>query len=369
VPTAGNPQLGPVPRPKLRHYRYAKEVVAKLNAFASQYSIPFAGVVEPQNLGDVDALVSNFPKSLQQLRSQHPILEDQGSLLTARTRLEGVKKGYDNQLSAVAEAEKAIGALPPEKRDIARMERTGAELDGQIAKLTKQIHEVSANAALLDKALGYFQSRAPSENSVPCPICGQTSKNIGEWEEHLRLEIEHAHTLPLQTKKGELERAKSDANRDKRNLLVLNAKLERERQSLLRIKYEVEAALGAKLKETDDPGAVLAVKIAEVAETLKSLQSQVEEINSQLQAFQDSGRILDGVVRIGKTRGEISQIEGIQTSQAYKPELWIRYSSAHETNPGSVTRLGVVSATPKLWEVNDMLRKRAVLTWGGCPWG
>jgi DNA repair exonuclease SbcCD ATPase subunit len=107
-------------------------------------------------------------------------------------------------------------------------------------------------------------------------------------------------------------------------LRALNRRLEQEKQSLEAAKRQVEESLRTKLKETDDPGAVIAQKLEGVAEDLKRLETQVQEINSRFQGFEEARRILDGMARIGKTRGEISQIEGIQTCQAYKEMVDVR---------------------------------------------
>ena len=304
--------------------RYAKDVVIKLNAFASEYKLPFVGVSEPQSLGEVEVIASNFPKVLQQLRSQHPVLRDESSLLTASTTLEGIKQSYNKQLPKLVQAEEAIRALPPDKGDVEGLNQTITSLGDQITALTQQMEEVSANVAVLGKALDYFGAKLPAGGGVPCPVCGQAPKSIDEWKEHLKREIESLHALPLQTKKEELQRAKSAAEKDKQTLRTLNAKAEQERQSLRAVKGEIETALGATLRDTDDPGAILTKRLEEIFENLKNLQSQVEHINRQFDGFQESGRILDGVVRIGRTRGEISQIEGIQTSQAYKDMMEVR---------------------------------------------
>jgi DNA repair exonuclease SbcCD ATPase subunit len=297
--------------------RYARGVVLKLNAFVSEYKLPFVGAAGPQSLAEVEVLASNFPKTLQQLRSQHPVLRDQSSLLTARTRLEGIKQSYNRQVSKLALAEGAIRALAPDKRDIEGLNQTITDLNSRITALTQQMEEVSANVGVLGKALDYFGAKLPVGGSVSCPVCGQTSKTIAEWKEHLKAEIEKFHALPLQTKREELQRARSAAEKDLQSLRALTSKVEQERQSLRAVTGEIEAALGETLKDTDDPAAILTKKFEEVSENLKNLQSQVEDINRQFDGFQESGRILDGVVRIGKTRWEISQIEGIQTSQAY----------------------------------------------------
>jgi DNA repair exonuclease SbcCD ATPase subunit len=304
--------------------RWARDLVVKLDTFASEYKLPSPGLSAPKDLAGIEGIAANLSRAIQQVRSQHPSLKEQGSLLTTRTRLAGLGQSYNAQLLKLSEAEKAIQALPADKRDIGGLEQLIADLGRQIDALEHQIQEVSANAALLGKALDYFGARLPGEGTATCPICGQASRSIAEWKEHLNREIEKAQTRPLQEKKAGLQRTKSGAESDRQALLALKRKLEQEKQSLLAVKGEIEVALGATFKDTDDPGAVLAKRLEDVSGTLKSLESQVREINNRLQVFQDSGEILSGIVRIAKTRGEISQIEQIQSSQAYGEMVGVR---------------------------------------------
>lgn len=306
--------------------RHANSLVQEVMAFASQYQLPAPQLTGPTDLKGLEDLLRTFPRELTKLRGQNPVLKNQGDLLTKKTRLEGMMKNYGDQVQAVSSVEKKISELPMEHQDLETLDGLIQRQSEEVVGVDTQMREVLANAEVLNRALDYFRSRLP-DDQLTCPICGQTSKTVSEWQKHIQSEIEKSHLKPLQERREELQKTLNSLQNARRMLVQLQQQVSSEKEELGKIRDGIGRELSIVLRESDDPAALLASKIRELGESLHVLEAQVVLINDRLSKFDSSSRVLDRLLRIAKTKTEIKQIEQISENQSFKVLKAIRQRS------------------------------------------
>ncbi len=303
--------------------RHANSLVQDVMAFASQYQLAAPQMAGPTDLTGLENLLRTFPCELTKLRGQHPVLKNQGDLLTNKTRLEGMMKNYGDQTQAVTSAEKKIKELPMDHQDLGRLDGLIQRQSEEVVRVDTQMREVLANAEVLNRALDYFRNRLPGDQ-LTCPICGKTSKTVSEWQDHIQSEIEKSHLKPLQERREELQRTLNALQNTRRMLVQLQKQVSSEKEDLGKIREGIGRELSIVLRESDDPAALLASKIKELGESLQALEAQVASINDRLSKIDSSGRVLDRLLRIAKTKREIEHIEQISENQSFKALKVIR---------------------------------------------
>ena len=302
--------------------RYGAKLADNVQQFATKYRLSDPKIAAPIDFTELQSFDAQLAPAIQNLRGEHPVLADQSQLFIRKNSLDGLKSAYVSQREAVTKAELALNAFP-EKRTPDDLEAEIISLAKEIAVLDADMSAVSKNAALLDRALTFFQD-ATEADALVCPLCGQGERTVGEWRSHLQKEIKTRNLEPLQLKKRALADKTLALRASKEKTIVLQRQIMQEREALLRTVAKVKELLGKEISANDDPLSILQAESEAVDASLRSLQEQVNVINSTLNGFQTATRELDRLCRVGKAHQEMANIEAINNSEAYKELKSIR---------------------------------------------
>lgn len=296
---------------------YATELLGRIKSFCEQYQLSIPQLSQPHDLAELESFLRSLPDEIKKLRTQNPVLQNQGGLLTKKNRLEGLRENHVEQVQTATNAEQKIKDLPADRQHLEDLNKDILTLSNGIGQVDAQMREMSQNAQVLDRALNFFRDRLPDEQ-LTCPICGETSKTVGEWQTHIQTEIEKRHLKPLQGKRDQLRKSLDSIEKSKATLGRLQEDVKSQKRRLVEIRRQIDQELGITLQETDDPGVILASQIEELTRQLSKLEQQVATINHQLSVFDTSPRLLDRLLRTSRTKTEIKQIEDIGENQEFK---------------------------------------------------
>jgi exonuclease SbcC len=295
---------------------YASQIRGKLEQFAKTYHLTAPTIPAPADFSGVQQFRSELPQAIQKLRSEHPILADQGKYRLRKSTLDGLKSSYAAQQKIAGDAKAALDSYP-EKRSIEQLSQELSTVKADVEKIEAEMKDIAKNAAVLDNALAFFQNRAVSEQ-LSCPLCGETTRTVEEWRSHIQEEIKAKNLTPLQERKQALGNMKASLEKAKEEIAALQVKATDESRKLLERASEVGKAINRPILENDDPIAILNTEINAANEALLSLQGQVEAINSTLDSFQQALLDLDRFQRIGRAQQEMAKIEAIGENEPYK---------------------------------------------------
>jgi DNA repair exonuclease SbcCD ATPase subunit len=295
---------------------YAAKVRDDLQQFANTYHLAALSIAAPADFAGVQQFLAQLPTAIQKLRSEHPILADQGKHRVQKSKLEGLRSSYASQQKVSGDADLALTTYP-EKRSIDQVNEEVSAIKVNAEKLAAEMTEVAKNATVLDDALAFFQNRAASEQ-LTCPLCGETTRTVEAWRSHIQKEIEAKNLAPLQARKQELAKKSVALEKAKDEKVALHKKADHEKAKLLASIKEIELAIARAISQTDDPVAILNAEMNSLDEALRLMQGQVEAINFSLEGFQQALLDLDRFQRIGKAQQEMLKIEAINENDAYK---------------------------------------------------
>lgn len=296
--------------------RYAVKVLDDLRGFASQYRLTAPAVQPPADFAGIQQFRTQLPTSIQKLRNEHPALADQGKYLIRKSTLEGFRSSHANQIKNVESAKVALTSYP-EKRSV---EELGAEVSSvkqTLEGIKTDIGDVAKNARVLSEALTFFKDRVPDEQ-LACPVCGETTHSVDQWQAHIQQEIAARNLEPLAARKQELTEKISTLEQSIEAKKSLLKKATDETAKLIASVKTIEKALGRTISESDDPIAILTAEIDALATTLSSMQEQIAAINLSFSGFQDALLNLDRFQRVGKAQQEMAKIEAINENDTYK---------------------------------------------------
>jgi hypothetical protein len=295
---------------------YAAKVCDDLEQFANRYHLAAPSISAPTDFGGVQQFRVQLPAAIQKLRSEHPILADQGKHRVQKNKLEGLRSSYITQQKVTFEAKVALETYP-DQRSVEQVNEELSVLKTEVAKIDMEMNEVAKNATVLDDALAFFQNRSVGEQ-LACPLCGETTRTVEEWRSHIQKEIEIKNLAPLQAQKQELAKRRATLEKARDEKVALQSKVSDEKVKLLASVAEIEKAISRTISQTEDPVAILGTEISTLDQALLSMQGQVEAINSSFDAFQQALLDLDRFQRIGRAQQEMTKIEAISENDAYK---------------------------------------------------
>jgi DNA repair exonuclease SbcCD ATPase subunit len=296
--------------------KYAVKVRDALFQFANLYHLQAPSISAPTDFVGIQQFLAQLPAAIQKLRSEHPILADQGKYRVQKSKLEGLRSSYIAQCSAAAAADAALNNYP-DQQSVDQLNQEVSILKTDLEKINAEMEEVARNATVLNDALTFFENRSVGEQ-LACPLCGEAIRTVEDWRGHIQKEIERKNLTPLQGRRQELEQRKTAAEKAKEDKLALQKKAAGEKEKLGASITEVEKTIARTISKTDDPAAILDTEIKTLEQTLVSLQGQAEAINSSFDAFQQDRLDLDRFQRIGKAQQEMSKIDAISEDDAYK---------------------------------------------------
>ncbi len=321
---------------------YATNLCTGLIGFAAQYQLAAPSFTPPSTFDDVPKTRKDISSALPLMRSQHPVLADQGQALSQKNKLDGLKTAYAGQKQAVTDGENALRNYP-ERRSVNELDSELGRLSAEIGRVDAEMLEVGSNAKLLDEAFRFFQVRQET-GSIACPLCGATKKTAAEWRTHMQAEIDATSLQPLRERKNLLAESARQVEASKKDIAGLNSRVNDERGRLKKQVTSLEQALSRILAATDDPLAVLDAEINKLSDKLDNLQDQVTMINQQFASFDDRLRDLDVFGRIGKAQKEIDQIEDIQNHASYQKMNALRTDTERYVEDVALVIEGVSSA-------------------------
>ena len=100
-------------------------------------------------------------------------------------------------------------------------------------------------------------------------------------------------------------------------LIQLKQQASSEKERLSKLISEIGSELSIILTERDDLAVILTKRIEDLSEQLQMLDRQVAVVNRQLSEFDASGRVLERLFRIARTRREIEHIESVSENQSF----------------------------------------------------
>jgi DNA repair protein SbcC/Rad50 len=295
---------------------FAARVRDDLEQFAKTFQLAAPTIATPSDFDGVQQFLVQLPTAIQKLRSENPILADQGKHRVQKSKLEGLRSSYISQQKVSGDADVALTTYP-EKRTVDQINQEVLNMKVEAEKTAAEMREVARNATVLNNALTFFQDRAVGDQ-LSCPLCGESTRTVEEWRSHIQKEIEAKNLAPLQARTQELTKKIAALEKAKDDKVALQKKDDGEKVKILAIVKEIELAIGRTISQTDDPVGILNAEINTLSEALLTMQGQVEGINSSLERFQQAHLDLDRFQRIGKTQREMVKIEAINENDAYK---------------------------------------------------
>jgi exonuclease SbcC len=295
---------------------YATKIRDDLQQFSDRYHLAAPSISAPTDFEGVQQFRAQLPAAILKLRSEHPILADQGKYRVQKNKLEGLRSSYMTQQKVTEEAKVASDSYP-DQRSIEQLNEELSILKTDMGKIETEMNEVAKNATVLNDALAFFQNRSAGEE-LTCPLCGEATRTVEEWRSHLQKEIEIKNLVPLQARKQELLNTRTNLEKARNEKVALQKRTADEKARLLSSVTEVEKATSRTISQSDDPLAILDTEIRTLEQALVSMQGQVEAINSSFDAFQQSILDLDRFQRIGRAQQEMAKIEAISEDDAYK---------------------------------------------------
>jgi DNA repair protein SbcC/Rad50 len=295
---------------------YAANVRDDLQQFANTYRLAAPTIAGPADFDGVQQFLAQLPTAIHKLRSEHPILADQGKHRVQKTKLEGLRSSYISQQKIAGDAELASSTYL-EKRSTDQIDEEVSAIKVDREKIAAAMREVAKNATVLDNALAFFHNRAAGEK-LTCPLCGETTRTVEDWRSHIQKEIQAKNLAPLRARKLELEMKMAALEKAKEDKVALQKKAENEKSKLRTVIKDIESVISRTISQTDDAVAILNVEISSLDETLLAMQGQAEVINASLDSFQQALLNLDRFQRIGKAQREMLKIEAIDKNDTYK---------------------------------------------------
>ena len=286
---------------------YAVKTTNDLAEFAATYQLPEPELTLPGDFLRLPHFRTQLSIAIQKLRNEHPVLADRSKHLIRKNTLDGLKGTYMAQARVVLQVAAALTNYP-EKGSI-------DELNGKILSITKEAKGIDAEMEDEQERDhtgkgARFQNRLDGDVSA-CPLCGEKTRSVKEWREHIQQEIDTRNLAPLMAMKHEKTTAISALEKSKNDKQLLEKRLADEKQRLAKSVADIQTAIGRTISVTDDPAAIADVEIASEDAALQALQGEVASINAALDVFQQAPSHFDRFQRIGKAQLDIATIEAI----------------------------------------------------------
>jgi DNA repair exonuclease SbcCD ATPase subunit len=295
---------------------YSTALLSSIQKFSTQYQLITPAIPAPHDSVSLHQFCAQLPKSIENLRNEHPILADQGKLLIKKSELGGLKANHLSQQQKVADAEHALASYPDQRND-EELASSVTTVKADIEKVDSEMKVIAKNAKMLDEALHFFERQSESER-LSCPICGETSRTVAEWRSHLKEEISAKNLQPLRARKDELTLSLGTLEGVIVEKSTLRKRIMDENARLMQSTRSIEKSLNRTIQSTDDVSAILSNEIESLQKSLNSFQQQIQEINASFTSFQDALNDLERFQRIAKAQMEIARIEAVSDSSAYK---------------------------------------------------
>jgi len=172
----------------------------------------------------------------------------------------------------------------------------------------------------IQEAIKYFEAVDTTTTAkVLCPVCEELVENVQHLQVHLGeiLEGLGEDLAPIQE---EIELHETEVKR-LQELIVkldeLDLKIGAQSEQVATQRNNVEAELGRKIEDTEDPAALVRAELANIEEELEKLAAAVRESNKKLNAVEDSIISLEQALKVLGLEADIVGLLDVTKSEEY----------------------------------------------------
>ncbi len=327
----------------------ARQTAESLEHFCEEAELDLPKLDVPDSwtrLAEFDKLTK---RTIGQLRSQVPGIEEQQKLLKSQQQLLGVKTAWEILRQRWAD-------LSNKGRALDKVHGSQKAIDGKIAEVTEKLQaeqerlrQTNGKAAVIHEAVEFLESVGDAEG--PCPVCetvvpGLVVKLKELWATKLENLVDQI-TVRIDTLRARLKALRGLAA-EYQKVHDDTELLKGEQASLLEKSAEL---LDVKLGDDDDPLALIAGELKRLDIRLKQLGQAIQERQDRLDAIeQELGRVR--LVRDFLHLEEKKHVlETIQESDAFKRLEAIRDQVAQLVEDADAIKDGVAEVAREEAEI------------------
>jgi chromosome segregation ATPase len=314
--------LGPDDFSETAATRICEEVKTALTSFAKASGLPTPSLPSTTSVEARARLPSLGREALRSLRDEQPDLERQKRFLTRQLHLQTLQQDYEASTRQLRE-------LNTEKEHICQSDgnrealgnRISTELEPKLKDARNRANEVNRRVSTIQEAIKYFDAvDTTTRAEVLCPVCEELVENVQHLQVHLS-EILEGFGEDLAPIQEEIELHEAEIKR-LQELIVqldeLDLKIVAQSGQVATQRSNVEAELGRKIKDTEDPAALVRAKLANIEEELEKLAAAVRESNKKLNAVEDSIISLEQVLKVLELEADIVGLLDVTESEEYQ---------------------------------------------------
>ena len=300
-------------------------------------------------------------QQLQKLRASCPVLEDRGQVLARINTLEGLRESYRKAETELGEAKAEIKELPPDERDSSKLKQEIEKLGEDLEKQKKKRSEVSAKAAVLGEALGYFEEMG-MRGRAKCPVCEQEVSSVEGLRQHYEKEIEQGIIPQIDKRIKDLQAKLKKAKDAKEKIEKLQEDVGRKDQLLSAQRSKIAKVLDRELSPKDDPVALLSGELTQLNTKKEKLEKQVEKAEESLAGIDKQIERIAKILELIRYQDDLASLSATRNTEAYRRTERARleieeFVRAVETLSRSLTRTLEEEAERRLGAVRDTIAK------------
>jgi len=314
--------LGPDDFSQSAATRICKEIKTALSSFAKESGLAAPSLPSPTSVEARAQFPTLGREALRSLRDEQPDLERQKQLRARQLDLQTLQQDYEA-------ATRRLGELKTEKEQICQSDgnqetlgnRISSELEPKLRDARNRANEVNRRVSTIQEAIKYFEALDTTARAeVRCPVCEELVENVQHLQVHLS-EILEGFGEDLAPIEEEIELHEAEIKR-LQELIVkleeLDIKIGAQSEQVANQISNVEAELDRKIKDTEDPAALLRAELANIEEDLEKLAAAVRESNQKLNAVEDSIIGLEQVLKVLELEADIVGLLDVTESEEYQ---------------------------------------------------
>lgn len=314
--------LGPDDFSQSAATRICKKIKTALTRFAKESGLPAPSLPSTTSVEARARFPTLGREALRSLRDEQPDLERQKLLRARQLDLQTLQQDYEA-------ATRQLGELKTEREQIRESHgnqktlgnRISTELEPKLRDARNRANEVNKRVSTIQEAIKYFDAvDTTARAEVLCPVCEELVEDVQHLQVHLS-EILEGFGEDLGPIQEEIELHEAEIKRLQElmsQLEELDLKIGARSEQVATQRSNVEAELERKIKDTEDPAALLRAELANIEEELEKLAAAVRESNQRLNAVEDSIISLEQVLKVLELEADIVGLLEVTESKEYQ---------------------------------------------------
>lgn len=294
----------------------AENIKNKLQEFASKVGLNLTELKVPEEWRGLDQFIEIAKKEIERFRTEMPSVKKQGALHQYAAELARLKDQYEREIENLRKVRNELEKFIREKGDETSLNKEISNIEEQISKKKKEMHQIDAKAATINQAMEYLRLEGVDKDI--CPICGKKTENLleylqKEWEAKYRRQVGE---IRKEVERLEEEKKKIENSLDEYKKLSENVeKLER---GIKTLREAIGKVLKREITLHDDPIVLLHNKSKQIKKELKKLGEVVKSRQQILNEITNSLEQVQLIVDILQFEEKKKIVERIKKTEEYR---------------------------------------------------